>query len=166
MQLLRGRRADPAVSAAERDVPAAADVGVRLHLGRLLLGHRRRQVQGRLPLQPLRSALLGAAPPRLLAARPAKVPRAKRRPDRRRRRCAQPAAGGRHAVGAAQPHGLQLLPRPQARPQPHPRVHYSPRSSWRYLLLANYIIRYIHIHQLMYVSTYHMSYRYISLVLL
>jgi hypothetical protein len=122
LQVPGGRRADPAVR--EEDgghVPGPGDVGVRLHLGRLRLGHRRRPLPRRLPLPAVRVAVRGPQDRRVRRGRAAGLPT----------RAgvtvgvvggAQPAAGGRHAVGAAELHGVLLLPRLIQGPRALPRV--------------------------------------------
>ena len=57
-RLPRRRRPHQALRRRQHDViPGQGDVGVRLHLGRLRLGHRRRPLQGRLPLPALPGGL-------------------------------------------------------------------------------------------------------------
>uniref|UniRef100_A0A453JCD9 GH16 domain-containing protein n=1 Tax=Aegilops tauschii subsp. strangulata TaxID=200361 RepID=A0A453JCD9_AEGTS len=86
-------------------LPGARDVGVRLRLGRLRLGHRRRPLQVRLPLPALRVRVQGLQGRRLRGRRAGVVrPRAGGA-----WRWAEPAAERRHELGAAAGHGLLLL---------------------------------------------------------
>ena len=123
LQVPGGRRADPAVR--EEDgghVPGPGDVGVRLHLGRLRLGHRRRPLPRRLPVPAVRVALRGPQDRRVRRGRARRGLPARAGVAVGVGGGAQPAAGGRHAVGAAELHGVLLLPRLIQGPRALPRV--------------------------------------------
>jgi len=120
VQVPGGRRAHQAVR--EEDgghVPWPGDVGVRLHLGRLRLGHRRRTVPRRLQVPAVRVAVRRPQDRRVRRGRVRGLPTCAGVGDDGG---AQRAAGGRHAVGAAELHGVLLLPRRLQGPRPLPRV--------------------------------------------
>uniref|UniRef100_A0A804QCH5 Uncharacterized protein n=1 Tax=Zea mays TaxID=4577 RepID=A0A804QCH5_MAIZE len=118
--LLRGRRARPPLRAPHRaHLPGPPHVGLRLHLGRLRLGHRRRPPPRRLPLPALRRAPRPLRRRRLLRQRPARVQARAGVPRGGR---AHAAAVRGHALGAAGPHGLLLLQRLPQGPLAHARV--------------------------------------------
>lgn len=107
MQILRRRHTDTAVPEEERrHVPAAADVGVRDDLGRVVLGHRQRQAQGGLPPPAVRRQVHQVRRARLLRVRAAAVPPGAVLAVRIR---AQQAAARRHGLGAEELHGVRLL---------------------------------------------------------
>ena len=121
LQLLRRRHTDTAVPEEERrrDVPAAADVAVRVDLGRVVVGHRGRQVQGGLPVPAVRGAVHPVRRPRVHGVRAAALSTGALLVARRR---AQPPPVRGHAVGAAVLPCLQLLQGSQAGPFADARV--------------------------------------------
>lgn len=90
-------------------------------MGRIILGHRERQVQGGLPVRAVRGQVHQLQAEWVRCRRVCRLVQSALRLAVQSRR-AEPAAVLNNGVGAEEPHGLRLLFGPQERPHAHARV--------------------------------------------
>lgn len=115
VQIPGGRRSHKKVPKKERrHLPGEANVGVRIDMGRLIMGHGGREVQSRLPVPAVRGEVQEFQGERVHHGRGGLVPATQRVAELGRR--AEPAAVRGDGVGEEELRGVWLLPGPKERP--------------------------------------------------